>query len=756
VVFFFFFFFFFFGFFFFFFFFFFLFFFFFMPRFRDVIALIQRGDFSVTCRDSLSSGFSDAELTQIFESLRVNNTTLVSLDLSAVKVGYSHVHLAQLLPRLSAATALTSLDVSHNAIGMPGAVALAEMLGHDSRLRELRCVSCGFYGRGLATIVSAPAPALTLLRANANLFGVDGIAIAAAAVGKMLRKDGGRLETLGLYNSGCGAAGASTIAAALRANRTLLALDVGSSAIGGDGATSLFHALGGSNNGNSNNSNNSNDGNIKNNSNNDNNNINNTLQSLNLCSNAIGDAPLEALRDALAANTAVTTLNLQRNGITDVGAGFLAQALRGNQTLRELDLRFNQIGAEGSRAIFEALAANRSLTVLGLGNNQTVSAAGATALGEALRVEKCKISDKISDNRSTEIQPQSNARPVLERLSIEGCTLGAAGTAALLQPLRPQHAHRWTLRELNLARNAIKNEGAVCVAEMLGAAHDCCPALETLVLRGNAIGSEGATAIADALVQRARGREGGRVKHPLARLDISYNSIGDAGAVALARVLAGPMTTTTTTSGATPSSETRSGRCCNTGLVNLGITHNSIGKVGARSIAAALASTGASLTRLGMGDNPMIGDDGAEALAAALARNASLLWLSLDGCGVGDAAVASLARGLAQNTTLRFLHVRTLNNADRGTESATLAVPDASVRVPLAATQRLMFFKGHLDRPWARSSIRRLPHEIVARILTAYPVLQGSRQFRREPGFGDWIEVFATQNRGVEMKREVD
>ena len=72
----------------------------------------------------------------------------------------------------------------------------------------------------------------------------------------------------------------------------------------------------------------------------------------------------------------LTDLNLRDNNVRDAGAAAIAEALRGNEVLTSLDLRSNEICG---------------LDYRGRG---TYSAAGITALAEALKVNGASVTDR--------------------------------------------------------------------------------------------------------------------------------------------------------------------------------------------------------------------------------------------------------------------------------------------------------------------------------------------------------------------------
>mgnify|MGYP006216105469 CR=1 FL=1 len=64
------------------------------------------------------------------------------------------------------------------------------------------------------------------------------------------------------------------------------------------------------------------------------------------------------------------------------------------------------------------------------------------------------------------------------------------------------------------------------------------------------------------------------------------------------------------------------------------------------------------MTKLDLGVNREIGDEGAKALAEALKVNATVETLWLANCGIGDDGAAALAEALRSNTSLTVLDLR--------------------------------------------------------------------------------------------------
>ncbi|KJE94543.1 hypothetical protein CAOG_05175 [Capsaspora owczarzaki ATCC 30864] len=144
----------------------------------------------------------------------------------------------------------------------------------------------------------------------------------------------------------------------------------------------------------------------------------------------------------------------------------------------------------------------------------------------------------------------------------------------------------------------------------------------TSVESWNTVGDAGAQAIAEAL----------KVNTTLTQLDLPYNQIGDVGAHAIAQALK-----------------------VNTTVTKLYLLRNQIGDVGAQAIAEALKGN-TTLTHVNLFHNH-IGDAGAQAIAEALKGNTKLTKLYLGWNRVGDAGALSISEALQKNTTLRNLNL---------------------------------------------------------------------------------------------------
>ena len=89
---------------------------------------------------------------------------------------------------------------------------------------------------------------------------------------------------------------------------------------------------------------------------------NEILTALDISHNGIGDAGATGVAELLKVNTTLQSIQLGGNGIGDSGAKALDDALRSNETLRALDLSENDgIGEMLLRSVEEAVSLNEAM-----------------------------------------------------------------------------------------------------------------------------------------------------------------------------------------------------------------------------------------------------------------------------------------------------------------------------------------------------------------------------------------------------------
>ena len=121
------------------------------------------------------------------------------------------------------------------------------------------------------------------------------------------------LTDLNLYYSGMSEAGATSIAEAIKVNKTLTNLNLCSSG------------------------------------------INKTLTNLDLSDNGMSEAGATSIAEAIKVNKTPTNLNFCSNDISDAGTTSIAEAIKVNKTLTNLNFCSNDISDAGTTSIAEAI-----------------------------------------------------------------------------------------------------------------------------------------------------------------------------------------------------------------------------------------------------------------------------------------------------------------------------------------------------------------------------------------------------------------
>lgn len=225
------------------------------------------------------------------------------------------------------------------------------------------------------------------------------------------------------------------------------------------------------------------------------------------------------------------------------------------------------------------------------------------------------------------------------RLDLCKQALGPLGLRRVLDSLSPGSG----VRHLLLGTNGLGDEGARAVADFVADGGR----LETVFLGCNAIGASGAAALTEALERDAVARA----------LWLKRNPLGDEGALAVARLLR------------------RS-----TSLRTIDLVDVALGRAGLEAIVRALVEENRTVTRLYLGCNRL--DAFVAPLLADLVRGApGLRSLLLSSNLLGDDGCEQLAAALAVNTTLRTLGLASNGIGPRGAAALAAAVPTSRLAV---------------------------------------------------------------------------
>jgi Ran GTPase-activating protein (RanGAP) involved in mRNA processing and transport len=436
-------------------------------------------------------------------------------------------------------------------------------------------------------------------------------------------------------------------------------------------------------------------------------------------SNKLGVRGASALADVLRANSTIDSLSVISNNLGVGGMRAIAEALKVNTTLQRLSFSRCSISDTGAEAFAEGLKENTSLLEIHLNDNDTIRRRGVAALSAALRHNstlELLMFDAFDVAAAAEVVEEE------EEEEEEGEDAVGAADARKASPffdaLRcPNCSH---LLRLNFTDQDLGDVFMVQLAEALATN----VSVLDLDCSLNDIGDEGAIAVASAL----------RVNTTLSVIELSANQINVRGIASLAAALHH-----------------------NTAVRALKLANNRGGPGAVAAIAEMLAVNRTLESLAFWGD---ICENSAQRLAAALRVNRGLVDIAAALFGLTRELFGTIIAGLVPNSTLLHFvlgldepidlspilalleenHTLLMfgisyNPAFQGelpqvpaAIAAALAPGQSSAAswalVPLTEQQRLAFLRGHSD---PNSPIRRLPLDIIRRILTCYEVSQGVR-----------------------------
>jgi hypothetical protein len=250
-----------------------------------------------------------------------------------------------------------------------------------------------------------------------------------------------------------------------------------------------------------------------------------TLVSCDLEFRGIGDTSADAIGALLASATSVVrVLNLARNeGLTEVGLGQIVSAVATSR-LAHLDLGGITVGDAGGRALGRMLCEAECMESLKL-KAVRLDGAAAAEFADAVdrparRLHSLDLSDAdLGDGAASVLRMLASRAPALASLTLDRAVMPADARGALADlvslPLRTLHLHEIALGDAH----------ASTLAVALGA---CCPPLESLHIGGNELSAGPFELLLGACAQLRTMRS----------FDCIGNPLGDAGAKALARLLA--------------------------------------------------------------------------------------------------------------------------------------------------------------------------------------------------------------------------
>ena len=531
---------------------------------------------------------------------------------------------AALAPALAANGALTRVDVRRNNIAGDGAVQLAAAVLCNLKIEMFNEIP----------IKEMRANSLTKLDLKRKDVGDEGGMVVAGLIPVM-----GALTKMSLADNNLGEEGTKAICEALEQNKTLKELDISEGTAGAKhvanmlcvnvaltklslaqnkleeaGTKSICKAL----------------------------EQNTTLKELDISgdhcgSNTGGSAGAKHVAKMVRVNGALTKLSLAQNKLEEVGTKAICEALEQNTTLKELDIsggyKGNIGGSAGAKHVAKMLGVNGGLTSINLSENAlcgvvqsfggvsgTYTAEGITAIADALRVNGGLTSIDLSGNQLCGIWTDDDGD--------QHGTYTAEGITAIADALRVNGG----LTKLSLAINNLMEEGTKAICEALEQNRT----LKELDISGgeyhdNIGGSAGAKHVAKML----------GVNGALTALNLFSNDLKDEGVSAVCEAIQS-------------NKETK--------LASLNFGNNGIHPVGANAVAAMVAVTGA-LTALDLSFNDL-NDDGVSAVCEAIQNNKETKLASLNmGANsigpVGAKSVAAMAAVTGGLTKMRYVSPQT-------------------------------------------------------------------------------------------------
>lgn len=360
----------------------------------------------------------------------------------------------------------------------------------------------------------------------------------------------------------------------------------------------------------------------------------------------------------------LSCIDLRCRLVEDDGAILLCEALATSTKLVELNLSCNRLGDRGLSRLPQLLSRSPSLRRLVLDGNG-IKDAGVQHVADGLLA--CNPTVESSEypaspqHAKTGVVGAHGVRP--DSCGGDGGGNGGGATAAAASTTSGESAAACSAAPLNslcLRGNLLGDDGAAVLAAGLACG---APSLRHLNLRGNDIGSSGVGSIAKALSSHCN----------LDSINLDYNQVGPLGAEHLAAALG---VERFGSFGGSNSSGAPGGEC---GQVHAGghVVRPAMGKA---PRATPGQGGGCALRALSLAACAVL-DQGAAALAEAVACNTRLTRLELCQNGISDSGACQLAVALAQKNVLAHLGLGNNRVRDAGATALgeALVVPAVSL-----------------------------------------------------------------------------
>ena len=339
------------------------------------------------------------------------------------------------------------------------------------------------------------------------------------------------------------------------------------------------------------------------------------VETLDLSGKNLGGASLVVITSLISVKGGLTKLSLARNRLGEEGTKAICEALEQNKTLKELDVSGGIGGSAGAKRVAKMLGFNGGLTALNLSDN-SLKDEGVNEVCEAIKSNKeTKLASlNFKDNGIGPVGAKSVAAMVavtggLTKISLAKNKLGEEGTKAICEAIE----QNTTLNELDISGgfgecNIGGSAGAKHVAKMLGVNG----ALTVSNLLGNQLDAESAKMLAEVAKQKGISLCG--IQRDQATADLCGKRLQPPDAILLASDLSQAVVTGVLTALDLSLNELKDegvSAVCEaiqsnkeTKLASLNMGLNSIGSVGAKSVAAMMAVTGG-LTSIDLRNNNM-------------------------------------------------------------------------------------------------------------------------------------------------------
>ena len=500
---------------------------------------LQKFDFScnkieIINNDKLQTlDVSHSDFVAIGEYLKHDNA------LQNLIISHNKINILNIAQALKFNMKLQMLDISHDGISDDGAVAISECLKYNCTLQELDISYNEISNVGIINIGKAlqTNTALQILDLSYNKLSDDGVVTFC----KYLKQNDTLHQLKVSYNNNnfylnskgtrehfnqLGNVGAVLISAFFcnNANTNIHELDISSCKITYDGTVAICEYL-------------------KN---------NDSLQKLDISYSEISNSGIINIVEALETDTTLQILDISHNDISDDGALAIGKYLKSINTLRQLNMSHNEVSDIGIIGIGKALETNTTLQLLVVSYNK-ISDHGVVAIGECLKhnnaLQQLKMSDnQISNNGIINIGNALQTNTTLQMLDVSHDRHTIFDDAILRRyyttnagVTNEDNIQNSTMQKLDRSSNSISNEGIDALSKCLKNNN----ALNKLLIswKDCDFTFDGTRDFCD-MTHRRFGIIGTILLSALLfhndiikKLDVSYNNIFDAGAVAIGEYL---------------------------------------------------------------------------------------------------------------------------------------------------------------------------------------------------------------------------